>query len=275
MNILNDDIDKKIQKDIINNILHQHYDLAGAHIPRLIDALYANIPDNKRISYGIVHTVKVLSQYIYKHLLELEAPIFPFASYVFENTEDFKSKSVSLGVLSFYGLEVPPKVLPYFEAAAASVNFDLREMAQMFFRKLIKNYPDAMRAYLLQLVESEDAHVRRFVSETLRPVAENRWFYKNPDYPLSILRNMFTESAAYPRTSVGNNLSDLARRLPDLVYDLVRELVDSGDRNSYWIAYRACRNLVKKDPIRVMDLLKVDEYKYKKRIHKRSDYQKN
>jgi len=111
MNILNDDIDKKIQKDIINNILHQHYDLAGAHIPRLIDALYANIPDNKRISYGIVHTVKVLSQYIYKHLLELEAPIFPFASYVFENTEDFKSKSVSLGVLSFYGLEVPPKVL--------------------------------------------------------------------------------------------------------------------------------------------------------------------
>jgi cytochrome bd-type quinol oxidase subunit 1 len=31
----------------------------------------------------------------------------------------------------------------------------------------------------------------------------------------------------------------------------------------------ACRNLVKKEPIKVMDLLKVDEYKYKKRIHKR------
>jgi len=68
---------------------------------------------------------------------------------------------------------------------------------------------------------------------------------------------------------------DLARRLPDLVYDLVKELVDSGDKNSYWITYRACRNLVKKEPIKVMDLLKVDEYKYKKRIHKRSEYQGN
>lgn len=36
---------------------------------------------------------------------------------------------------------------------------------------------------------------------------------------------------------------DLARRLTDLVYDLVKELVDSGDKNSYWIAYRACGNL--------------------------------
>jgi hypothetical protein len=65
------------------------------------------------------------------------------------------------------------------------------------------------------------------------------------------------------------NLSNLARKLPDLVYGLVKELVGSGDKNSYWIAYRACRNLVKKDPLRVMDLLKVDE------IYKRDDYQRN
>jgi 3-methyladenine DNA glycosylase AlkC len=75
--------------------------------------------------------------------------------------------------------------------------------------------------------------------------------------------------------TVGNNLSDLARQLPDLVYDLVEELVGSGDKNSFWIAYRACRNLVKTEPIRVLDLLKTDEYKYKDRVYKRSDYQRN
>ena len=132
-----------------------------------------------------------------------------------------------------------------------------------------------MKEYLLQIVKSEDTNIRRFVSETLRPVRENQWFYKNSDYPLSILKNIFKESLPYPRTSVGNNLSDLARKLPELVYDLVKELIDSGDKNSYWIAYRACRNLVKREPIKVMDLLKVDVYKYKKRIHKRSDYQGN
>jgi len=129
-----------------------------------------------------------------------------------------------------------------------------------------------MSEYLLELVKSEDANTRRFVAETLRPVQENRWLYKNPDYPLSILKNLFKESSPYPRTSVGNNLSNLARQLPDLVYGLVKELVDSGDKNAYRIAYRACRNLVKEEPDRVMDLLSVDDYIYKKRRYRRNDY---
>jgi len=113
------------------------------------------------------------------------------------------------------------------------------------------------------------------VAEGLRPCIENQWFYTHPEYPLTVLRHLFQESTSYPRTSVGNNLSDLARRLPELVFKLVAELVASGDKNSYWIAYRACRNLVKKEPIRVMDALNVDEYRYKKRVHKRRDYQGN
>ena len=90
-----------------------------------------------------------------------------------------------------------------------------------------------------------------------------------------MLRKLFRESSSYPRTSVGNNLSDLARRLPELVYGLVGELVEGGDGNSRWIATRACRNLVKQEPVRVMDLLGVDEYRYKDRVYKRSDYQRS
>ena len=128
---------------------------------------------------------------------------------------------------------------------------------------------------MLRLAKSEDANVRRFVGETLRPVRENRWFYRNHDYPLSIIKEMFKESSAYARTSVGNNLSDLARQCPDTVYDVVGGLVENGDRNSYWIACRACRNLVKTDSLKVMDLLKVHEYRYKERIYKRSDYHRD
>lgn len=68
---------------------------------------------------------------------------------------------------------------------------------------------------------------------------------------------------------MGNNLSDLARRLPEKVFTIVDELVQSKDKNAYWIAYRACRNLIKKEPKRVMDLLKIDEYRYKKRVYYR------
>jgi 3-methyladenine DNA glycosylase AlkC len=275
MNILNAGVERKIQKDIIDSLSQGKYALAMERIPPIVDELYANIPDNKRISYGIVHVIKTLSEYLYTHLVEMDAPVYQVASHIFEEGADFESKGISLGILSYYGLGDYKKALPYFESAAASSDWEVRELAQMFFRKLIKKHPAAMKEYLLKLAKLKDANIRRFVAETLRPVQENRWFYRNPDYPLPILRNMFKEGSPYPRTSVGNNLSDLARRLPDLVYDLVAELVESGDHNSYWIAYRACRNLVKKEPVKVMDLLKVDEYKYKKRIHKRSGYPGN
>ena len=275
MNILNDTIEQKIQNEIINHLSQQDYDVVTKNIPIILDDLYANIPEKKRISYGRVHTIKVLSQYLYTHLLDRDAPIYQIASTLFTKSAEFRTKGVALGMLSFYGLEDYQQVLPYFESAAMSDNWEEREFSQMFFRKLIKAYPDEMKEYLLRLVKSEKTNIRRFVGETLRPCQENQWFYKDPEYPLSILRLLFQESTPYPRTSVGNNLSDLARRLPDLVYGLVKELVESGDKHSYWIAYRACRNLVKKEPIRVMDLLGVDEYKYKKRIHKRSEYQRN
>jgi 3-methyladenine DNA glycosylase AlkC len=89
---------------------------------------------------------------------------------------------------------------------------------------------------------------------------------------LGIIRHLFFESDPYPRTSVGNNLSDWLRVDEDIAWPIVQELAGNGDQNSYWIAYRACRNLVKKDPIKVMDLLGVDDYKYKKTVHRREDY---
>jgi 3-methyladenine DNA glycosylase AlkC len=80
-----------------------------------------------------------------------------------------------------------------------------------------------------------------------------------------VLRLMFAEAHPYPRTSVGNNLSDLSRRQPERIYTIVQELVESKNANSAWIAHRACRNLVKTDPRRVMDLLGIEEYHYKDR----------
>jgi 3-methyladenine DNA glycosylase AlkC len=249
--------------------------LATTHVAEVLKALYDNIPENKRVSFGVVYTIQVLSKHLFSTLMEHNADVYAVGATLFEKSEDFRSNGVSLGILSFHGIDDYRVVLPFFEASAASVDWKMREFAQMFFRKLIRKWPDETQEYLLKLTGSKDPNVRRFVSETLRPVKENKWFYKNPEYSLAVLRNLFKEHSQYPRTSVGNNLSDLARRLPDLVLGLVSELVASGDRNSYWIAYRACRNLVKKGPIEVLNLLQVDEYRYKKRVYRRSEYQRD
>ena len=275
LQILTHDIETKIQQDIIANVLQNKHALATKRVADVLKELYGNIPENKRISFGIVYTVQVLSKYLFSSLVEINAEVYEISTALFEESRDFRSRGVALGILSFYGVDDYRTVLPFFEASASSADWNMREFAQMFFRKLIRKWPDEMKEYLLKLTDHSDPNIRRFVSETLRPVKENKWFYKSPNYSVPILRKLFKESAQYPRTSIGNNLSDLARNLPNLVFELVEELVASGDRNSYWIAYRACRNLVKKEPIKAMNLLQVDEYRYKKRVYKRSEYQRD
>ncbi len=261
-----------VENEIIPKLLSDNIESGISHIHTTLIQLYNAIPDNKRISYGRVHVIKILSQLLFEKLVEVESPVFSISKKVFEQSTDYWSAGVGLGLISFCGLDDFESALPYFENAAASESWDVREFTQMFFRKLIKKYPDEMHTFLSKLSESKNARMRRFVAETLRPVQENQWFYRNPEFSLGILRKLFSESSAYPRTAVGNNLSDLARRLPELVFGIAEELVESGDKNSYWIAYRACRNLVKTQPIWVMDILKVDEYTYKNRIHRRRDY---
>jgi len=275
MNILTPAIQKRIQCGVIESITRREYLQASRAISETLDELYTNIPDKNRVSYGIVYTIKVLSQHLYIQLTQTGAPVQEVAGAIFQESDDTKPKFVALGIMSSLGHSSLKDILSYFEAAAASTDWTMREVAQGLFRKLIAKHPNDVREFLLRLTVSPDANLRRFVAETLRPVQENKWFYKDSKYPLSILRNLLKESSPYPRTSVGNNLSDLARKLPEVIYGLVKELVDSGDDNSYWIAYRACRNLVKLDPIRVMNLLRVDEYQYKKRVYRKSDYQRD
>ncbi len=269
MQILNNKIKQQAQEKNIAPLLRDDIRTAIDHIPGILDALYANIPHKKRISYGRVHTIKVLANHLHSQLIEEKAFGFSVASKLFERAAEHRTIGVALCLLSLYADEAYPKAITIFETAAMSEDWEIREFSQMFFRKIIQHHPEEIHSYLLKTAHSNEPNLRRFVAETMRPCVENKWFYQQPEYPLAVLRQLFREKAPYPRTAVGNNLSDLARRLPELVYDLIAELVETGDKNAYWIAYRACRNLVKKEPIRVMDLLKIDEYKYKKRVYQR------
>jgi len=265
MNLLTPKLLGRLQRDVIEALQAGRIAEASGSIEQILIQLYNSIPAGKRISYGRVHTIKILSGEMFSRLDRTAVGAFEPAAAVFTQSSSWQVRGTALGILSYAGLREYRPVLPYFRTAAASDQWELRELAQMFFKTFIKAHPRQMHLYLISLSRSPDPRLRRFVAETLRPVRENRWFYEQPEYPLSVLRGLFTESDPYPRTAVGNNLSDLARSLPELVYELVGKLVATGDANARWIAARACRNLVKRDPDRVMDLLGTNEYRYKGR----------
>ena len=272
LNLITEEIQEQIQQTMLTPLAQDNAQTAIANIPAVLDAMYAAIPEKKRISHGRFTTLKLLAEYLYEQLIITGLSPLETGGLIVNQCEDYRAIGVGLGLLAIYGLDDYESVLPYFEAAVQMDHWEPREHAQALFRKIVKQHRDEIRAYLLKWVQSDDPNLRRFVSEMLRPVVENRWLYQDLDYSLSILRHLFAESHTYPRTSVGNNLSDIARRDPERVYALVAELIAMDDKNARWIATRACRNLVKKEPLRVMDLLRVDEYKYKKQVYKRSDY---
>ena len=272
MKFLNEAIEAQIQTDLLVHLIAGEYAKAIENLMGVLDSIYDAIPEKKRISYGRYTTVKELAKYLYDEAVTNGLPVVEIGAAILGSAKDVRAKGVGLGMLSFYGVEDHKAVLPYFERAAQSEDWELREYAQGMCRKIVKAHPAEMRFHLLRFVKSENANLRRFVSEMLRPAVENKWLYDDLDYSLSILRHLFTESDAYPRTSVGNNLSDIARREPELAFQLVDELMALEDKNAAWIATRACRNLVKEHPIRVMDALGVDEYRYKKNVYRREDF---
>ena len=275
MGMISQRLASELQTSVVEPARQGRLDVSLHGVGNAFDALYDAIPDRKRISLGRVHVTRTLGRHLYDAMEEAGLPILQTAASMLGQASDCRGRGVALFIIACRAAAGPIQelgdTLLHFESAARSGDWALRELSQAFFRLVIRTHPEPAQAYLARLAQAPDANLRRFASEALRPVQENRWFYENPEYSLSVLRLLFRERDRYPRTSVGNNLSDLARRLPDLVLSIVAELVARDDKNAYWIAHRACRNLVKTQPLAVMDLLGIEEYRYKQKVYRRCD----
>jgi len=80
MKLLNEEIERRIDGSIVKFLRRSEYGLATDSILRVVDEIHANIPDSKRVSYGIVYAIRVLSEDLYGRLVQLGVPVFVTAS---------------------------------------------------------------------------------------------------------------------------------------------------------------------------------------------------
>lgn len=259
-------------KTILATLAEGEVELGILKLRALKDELYDSIPAKQRQSRGITWVLQQIA-YLFTTVCDGHLETIKAAGLVLYKHlgEDDIMQGVAIFLMSEYGKHQPKEVYAFFERTAGSQNWVVREFAAAGFHKIIAAQRERVLPFLEQCARSSDPNLRRFVSESLRPVTDLRWINQRPEFSLGVLRLLFTEAHPYPRTSVGNNLSDLSRRQPELVFSLVEGLVGLGDKNSLWIAQRACRNLVKKHPARVMDSLGLDEYHYKDRHYYRGE----
>lgn len=261
----------KLDTDLYVFLRDKNYLAIDQILEIIISDLHLAIPDRKRVSYGITYVVKSLAKILYDWIENSEFKTLSIGIELYEHMLSFKTKSIGLGLISYAGLIDTANSLEYFEDAACHEIWEVREFAQMYIRKITKKHPDTVQKFLMGLAVSDDPNKRRFASESLRPVGENKWINDKPEFSLEVLRLLFTEEDPYPSTSVANNLSDLSRKQGELILNVVSELLSLENEKAYWIAYRACRTLINTEKVKVMNLLKVDTYTYKKKIYFRNE----
>lgn len=267
MPVINESVTNKV-KDQFNEkvrdlIVDENYHSLEKLIGDLIGCLHGGIEEKKRTSYGIVYVVNYLCKYIYIWTMEVKVDPYELGLGMVEHFHNFRTLCVGFGIVSHVGVREPEKAWPVILRGADHEQWEVKEFIQMFVRKMTKANKTYIQERLIDLTQSTNPNYRRFASEALRPVVENKWIQDNPEYSVKVLRFLFKESHEFPRVSVGNNLSDLSRKNPELIYGIVKELVGLQDENSDFIAHRACRNLVKSDAERVLDLLGLEVYAYK------------
>ena len=174
MNLIPASIEIQIRQGILDKYLRGDHQAAVDHIRPVLDGMYAQIPEKKRISHGRYTTIKILAEKLFQEFQDAHLALLETGAIMVDLAGDHRTTGVGLGILALYGLADYPSILPYFESAAQAAHWEPREYAQGLFRKVVKAHRAAIREHLLAYAQCDDPNLRRFVSETLRPVVENQ-----------------------------------------------------------------------------------------------------
>jgi 3-methyladenine DNA glycosylase AlkC len=125
-----------------------------------------------------------------------------------------------------------------------------RFTAEYSIRVFLERYPQQTLARLWQWAHDPDVHVRRLVSEGTRPrlpwAPRLREFQKDPGPVIKLLELLKDDPELYVRRSVANNLNDIGKDHPDLLFETcARWLVDASAERK-WLVNHALRSAIKR-----------------------------
>jgi len=136
--------------------------------------------------------------------------------------------------------------------------------AEFAIRPFMTEHFERLLPILNVWVLSENEHVRRLVSEGIRPRLpwglQLKQFIADPKPILPLLDTLKFDESEYVRRSVANNLNDISKDHPDLVMNVCSQWVNAAktDREKHtvnWLIKHALRTLIKQGNPKVFILL--------------------
>jgi 3-methyladenine DNA glycosylase AlkC len=115
------------------------------------------------------------------------------------------------------------KALKHAKVWADHENWEIRECTGYIIRLALVNNKTITFNILSDWISTPSPNLRRVVIESLRPLADVKWL-RDPnknDEVIAFLYLVRSDPSSYVRTSVGNNLKDLSKYMPNKVLNIV------------------------------------------------------
>ena len=148
--------------------------------------IYASIPGRQRPSRGITWVLQQISNLLAGECSD-RRDMHSLAECIhFGLAPEDKLLGIPIFLMAEVGKVETAEVLEFFAQAADSGSWVVREFAAAGFRKCTRPGRETVFPWLRQMVQSPNPNLRRFMGETLRPAAENRWLLKEPETSLKV-----------------------------------------------------------------------------------------
>jgi 3-methyladenine DNA glycosylase AlkC len=122
--------------------------------------------------------------------------------------------------------------------------------AEFSMRPFLQKHPRAVLKLFVQWARDPNHHVRRLVSESTRPrlpwAPRLREFQRDPAPVLKLLELLKDDPELYVRRSVANNLNDIGKDHPEILFETARRWQRGASAEREWIIRHALRSAVKR-----------------------------
>lgn len=201
---------------------------------------YNIIPEKERLGKGIVYISRYISKEIFQYLIkEIKVDdkyLMSFIQGIFNYGETKNNNNLQHFALLFLSEYVAnsqenfEKIIPLIKKYASHENWSIRESATLSIVSGLKKESDKILNFLLRWVKSKNENLRRIVAESLRPRAEIKWLRDSSknDKVLAILTMLNNDPSIYVRKSVGNNIKDLSKYMPEKMLKLMDQWINES-----------------------------------------------
>jgi 3-methyladenine DNA glycosylase AlkC len=147
----------------------------------------------------------------------------------------------------------------FHEGMRANYEVTQRFTAEYSIRPFLMQHTEQSLNLLHEWAADPSHHVRRLVSEGTRPrlpwASRLPMFQKDPSPVVELLDRLKDDPSLYVRRSVANNLNDIGKDNPEILFALTRKWLKGASADREWVVRHALRSAIKRAEPEALEIL--------------------